>query len=71
MAAKVKPVIEEHRAIVAALRTRDPSVAREAMRGHLAAVLDHLLFATEEAAVEQARSAAHETRRRFAAERMI
>jgi DNA-binding FadR family transcriptional regulator len=66
-AAKVKPVVEEHRAIAEALRSRDPAQARNAMRAHMAAVLDHLLFATEEAAVEQARSAALSTRRRFAA----
>jgi GntR family transcriptional repressor for pyruvate dehydrogenase complex len=66
-AAKVKPVVEEHRVIVEALRSRDPVRARNAMRAHMAAVLDHLLFATEEAAVEQARVAAQSTRRRFAA----
>ena len=66
-AAKVKPVVAEHRAIAEALRSRDPARARNAMRAHMAAVLDHLLFATEAAAVEQARDAAQSTRRRFAA----
>jgi GntR family transcriptional repressor for pyruvate dehydrogenase complex len=65
-AAKIKPVVEEHRAVATALRSRDPSTARAAMRSHLAAVLDHLLFATEEAAVEEARNAILSTRRRFA-----
>lgn len=63
--AKVKPVVEEHRAVAVALRSRDPALARSAMRAHLAAVLDHMLFATEEAAVETARKAAQSTRTRF------
>ncbi|MCE7796325.1 FadR family transcriptional regulator [Sphingobium sufflavum] len=67
-AAKVKPVVAEHRAIAQALRSRDPQAARAAMRAHLAAVLDHLLFATEEVAVEQARRTARTTRERFAAQ---
>jgi len=63
--AKVKPVVEEHRAIARALRTRDPAKARAAMRAHLRAVLDHLLFATEEEAVAEARRAAERTRNRY------
>ncbi len=63
--AKVKPVVEEHRSIVRALRTRDPSKARAAMRAHLRAVLDHLLFATEEQAIADAREAAERTRKRY------
>ena len=61
----------EHRAIAEALRSRDPARARNAMRAHMAAVLDHLLFATEEAAVEQARIAALTTRRRFSATQSV
>jgi DNA-binding FadR family transcriptional regulator len=64
--AKVKPVVEEHRAVADALRSRDPVRARAAMRAHLGAVLDHLLFATEEAAVEEARAAARKKRDRYA-----
>jgi GntR family transcriptional repressor for pyruvate dehydrogenase complex len=64
--AKVKPVVEEHRAIARALRTRDPATARTAMRAHLRAVMDHLLFATEEQAVAEARKAAERTRKRYA-----
>jgi DNA-binding FadR family transcriptional regulator len=64
--AKVKPVVEEHRAIARALRTRDPAKARAAMRAHLRAVLDHLLFATEEQAIADARKAAERTRHRYA-----
>ncbi|MET0365960.1 MAG: FadR/GntR family transcriptional regulator [Sphingobium sp.] len=63
--AKVQPVVEEHQAVAEAIRSRDPARARTAMRMHLAAVLDHLLFATEEAAVEEARKAARSTRARF------
>lgn len=64
-AAKVTPVVEEHRAVAQAIRSRDPAAARAAMRSHLAAVIDHLLFATEEAAVEEARKAALSTRARY------
>jgi DNA-binding FadR family transcriptional regulator len=68
--AKVQPVVEEHRIVVDALRSRDPRQARAAMRQHLKAVLDHLLFATEEAAVQKAREAIKHTRNRFAASGM-
>jgi len=64
--AKVKPVVAEHRAIARALRTRDPAKARAAMRAHLRAVMDHLLFATEEQAVSEVRKAAERTRTRYA-----
>ncbi len=63
--AKVTPVVDEHSAIVTALRTQDPGKARAAMRAHLAAVLDHLLFATEEKAVQAARQAVASKRARF------
>lgn len=64
--ANVKPVVAEHTAVLAALKARDPGEARAAMRAHLAAVLDALLFATEEMAVAEARRAAEEKRRRYA-----
>lgn len=64
-AADVKPVVEEHTAIVEALRNRNPAKARAAMRTHLAAVLDHLLFAIEEKAVEEARRALLPARKRY------
>lgn len=66
-AAKVQPVVEEHRAVAQALRSRDPQRARDAMRAHLGAVLEHLLFATEEAAVLEARAQVDLTRRRYTA----
>lgn len=64
--ANVQPVIAEHSAVLDALRARDPAAARLAMRAHLAAVIDHLLFATEEDAVEVARRSAASTRARYA-----
>jgi DNA-binding FadR family transcriptional regulator len=65
-AALVKPVVEEHLEIVSALQTRDPARARSAMRSHLAAVIEHLLFATEEEAIEKAKQEARNTRARYA-----
>ncbi len=64
--AMVRPVVEEHAAIIEALRAGDPNAARAAMRAHLAAVMDHLLFKTEELAVEEARRSLEGTRRRYA-----
>lgn len=63
--AQVKPVVEEHSVIVEALRSRDPVRSRRAMREHLHAVMDHLLFTTEERAVEEARRSVGQTRARF------
>jgi GntR family transcriptional regulator, hexuronate regulon transcriptional repressor len=63
--ANVKPVVDEHSAILDALRARDPKAARAAMRTHLSAVLDSLLFATEERAIEEARRVAADKRRRY------
>ena len=63
--AKVRPVVEEHQAIVLALRSRDPAAARGAMRAHLSAVMDYLLFTTEEQAIEQARQSVAQTRARY------
>lgn len=65
--AKIRPVVAEHRRIVEALKARDPQAARAAMRAHLAAVMDHLLFTTEEMALEAARRAAAGVRARFSA----
>ncbi len=64
--ANIKPVVDEHSAVLLALRARDPNAARAAMRTHLSAVLDYLLFATEERAVEEARKAVAAKRRRYA-----
>jgi len=64
--ANVKPVVEEHMAVLDALRARDPVAARTAMRAHLSAVLDGLLFATEERTLAEARKATQAKRDRHA-----
>ena len=64
--ANVKPVVDEHTAILGALRTRKPAAARKAMRAHLSAVMESLLFATEERAIAQARQASQSKRNRYA-----
>jgi GntR family transcriptional repressor for pyruvate dehydrogenase complex len=64
--ANVKPVVAEHSAIVEALRSRDSAAARAAMRAHLRAVIDHLLFTIEEKALAEARKAVESTRARYA-----
>lgn len=51
----VAPRVDEHEAIVDALRRHDPQAARKAMRGHLERVIDYLLASTESEAVERAR----------------
>ncbi|HXH15976.1 MAG TPA: FadR/GntR family transcriptional regulator [Sphingomonas sp.] len=65
--AKVRPVVNEHAKIVEALRAGDADAARLAMRAHLSAVMDHLLFTTEELAVEEIRRSLASNRRRFSA----
>lgn len=65
-AAGVGPRIDEHREIIAALRTRQPETARRAMRQHLGRVLDSLLAATEVQEVERARAKVAEARQRYA-----
>ncbi len=63
--ANIKPVVDEHTAILEALRARDPSAARAAMRNHLTQVIDSLLFATEERQIEEARRTAQAKRERY------
>jgi GntR family transcriptional repressor for pyruvate dehydrogenase complex len=60
-----KPVIDEHRAIIEALRSRDPVAARTAMREHLGRVLEYLLASTEIEAIEEARAKAAAQRDRY------
>ncbi len=64
--ANIKPVVDEHTAILEALRAHDPAAARAAMRGHLTQVIDSLLFATEERQIAEARKSAQTKRDRFA-----
>lgn len=63
--ANVLPVVDEHTAIVEALRARNPVAARAAMRAHIEEVIQHLLFAVEEKAVAEARNSVARTRERF------
>jgi DNA-binding FadR family transcriptional regulator len=57
---------DQHRRIVAALRERDPKAARQAIHGHLAAVINDLLALAELDAVEQTRRKMAEQRRLLA-----
>jgi DNA-binding FadR family transcriptional regulator len=59
------PVVDEHQAIVDALKSRDPNAARAAMRGHLSRVLDYLLDATEVEAIEETKAKMAAQRSRF------
>lgn len=63
--ANIKPVVDEHRAILEALKSRQPATARAAMRSHLSQVLESLLFATEERVIAEARRAMQAKRDRF------
>ena len=67
----VRPIIEDHRAIVDALRARRPASARAAMRGHLTRVIDDLLDATEIEEIEAARADVRAKRARFTAGRRL
>ena len=49
----IKPVADDHRRILAALRKRNPAAARAAMQEHLTHVIDQLLKATETEAIER------------------
>jgi DNA-binding FadR family transcriptional regulator len=63
----VKPRIDEHTAIVRALKRRDPEAARAAMREHLSRVMEELLEVTEVEELERARAKLAEKRRRYSA----
>ena len=64
-ASGVKPRIDEHTAILKALRLRDPDAARAAMRDHINRVIDTLLKATEVQELERARAQLAEQRKRY------
>lgn len=57
--------LEEHIAIVRALRTRNSSAARAAMREHFSSIMEAMLQTTEQAAIEAARQRTKESRSRF------
>jgi len=63
--ANIKPVVDEHSVILRALKARDPKAAREAMRAHLLQVIESLLFATEQRAVDEARRNMQAKRERY------
>jgi len=65
------PVVDEHRAIVDALKSRDPGKARAAMRAHLSRVLDYLLDATEVETIQQVKDRMAEQRNRYAGKDFI
>ena len=48
-----------------ALRNRDPDAARKAMRGHFSRLLEALLDASEQQAIEEAKKRSEENRQRF------
>ena len=56
---------DEHTAILDALKNRDPSAARSAMRAHFTRMIEALLVASEEAAYEEVKRKASESRSRF------
>ena len=64
--AGVAPREDEHRAIIEALRSRDPQAARAAMRRHLTRVLESLIALTEVHEVEAARARVAAERQRYA-----
>ena len=56
---------DEHAVILEALKNRDPSAARSAMRAHFTRMIEALLVASEEAAYEEVKRKAFESRSRF------
>lgn len=65
-AAGVKPRVDEHVAILDALRSHDPEAARIAMASHIDRVLETLLETTEIHEVDQAREKVRAQRKRYA-----
>jgi GntR family hexuronate regulon transcriptional repressor len=58
--------VAEHRKVIAALRERDPKVARQAIHAHLTQVIDDLLALAESDALQQTRQKMAEQRRLLA-----
>jgi len=56
---------DEHQAILDALKKRDSSAARSAMRAHFTRMIEALLVASEEEAYEEVKRKASESRSRF------
>ena len=64
----IEPRMEEHEAILIAIKDHDPVEARRAMRAHLSGVIDAILRATEVEALEQIRAKSAATKQRYALE---
>lgn len=56
---------DEHQAIIDALKARDSSAARSAMRAHFTRMIEALLVASEEEAYQEVKRKASESRSRF------
>jgi DNA-binding FadR family transcriptional regulator len=61
----LKPPVDEHSAILRALKRRDPDAARAAMHKHISRVIEDVLKVTEVKEIERARAIAAEKRKRF------
>ena len=57
--------VNEHSEIMAALKNRDPEAARTAMRGHFSRLLEALLDASEQQAIEDAKRRSNANRERY------
>jgi DNA-binding FadR family transcriptional regulator len=62
----MKPSIDEHAAILRALKRHDPDAARAAMHEHIARVIDDKLKITAVREIERVQAVAAEKRRRYA-----
>jgi DNA-binding FadR family transcriptional regulator len=61
----LKPPIDEHAAILRALKKHDPEAARAAMHEHISRVIEDMLKVTEVEEIQRARAIAAEKRRRY------
>jgi DNA-binding FadR family transcriptional regulator len=66
-----KARVNEHRAILAALKKRDARAARAAMHEHFTRILSKLIAVHEEEQVREIRQKALESRRRFSLEHLV
>lgn len=63
--------VNEHTAIMSALRDRNPSAAREAMRLHFSRLLGSLLDVSEQQAIDEARRRSKENRQRYLQDNIV
>lgn len=57
--------VDEHEAILNALKARNSDQARKAMRAHFSRLIENLLIATEQHAIEEARRRANANREKY------